>query len=411
MLQLPDYEHSFWRTAYPEALYPALQADLEVEVAIVGGGISGLTAAYLLKQAGLKVAVIEKDTVGGGTSGRTTGKVTSQHNLIYADLQQRLGGETARLYGEANQAAVKQVQTIITAEKIDCDWRREDNYVYTTDIARVKSFREEAHVAAELGLPASFETASPLPFAIRAAVKFSGQGTFHSQRYLLGLAAAVNGHGSYVFEHSNATGIRDGSPGRVRTSRAAVHAKHIIVATNVPTLPLAARGAYCLLEYPQESYIVAGRYTKRLRGMYISPDSGQYSILPVRSGNDRLLLIGGNGHLSGLRLSKEHHWQQLADYAEQHFGITEIVYKWSDRDYMAYDGLPLVGRLYPWSKNLYVASAYRKWGLSNGTAAGMILRDLITGQPNAWATVFTPQRTSAVRSIPHAVGEYISSHF
>jgi glycine/D-amino acid oxidase-like deaminating enzyme len=407
MSELAEVEKSYWRTAYTGTLYPALEGDLEVDTVIVGAGITGLTAAYLLKKSGQKVAVVEKDTVGGGTTGRTTGKVSSQHELIYADLYSRLSPEVARIYGQANQSAVEKVAEIIKTERIDCDWKREDNYVFTTDKGSVEKIKSEAKIAAKLGLPASFTKDTPLPFEVLGAMKFAGQGKLHSQKYVLALAKAVNGQGSKVFEKSNVIGIRDGQPGRIKTKKGSIRAKHIIVATNVPTLPLMARGAYCILEYPTESYIIVGTPTKNIKSMYISPDSDNYSILPFESDKQKMLLIGGEGHISGLRGSRQARFEKLAAYGEKHFGIKSIQYKWSDRDYLAYDGIPLAGKAYPWSKNLYIASAFRKWGLSNGTASAMILHDLIMGVPNEWASVYNPMRTGPISSIPRVARQHI----
>ena len=405
MLNLPTTRSSYWRDAYPAAaIYPQLAQNLTVDVVIIGAGITGLTSAYLLKQAGLRVVVLDKATVGGGTTGRTTGKVTSQHNLIYSELQQRLGTAAARVYGEANQAAVERVESIVKSIGIDCDWVREDNYVFTTDDSQVATFQKEAQVAASLGLPAAFVTEAPLPFQIKAAVKFSGQAKINAQKYLLGLARAVDGDGSFVFENSSVGRIHDGKPGYVKSNGKTITAAHIIVATNVPTSPLMARGGYCLEEYPRESYIVAGRLPKAIKGMYISPDKQHYSILPVGdSSAERTLLIGGQGHLSGLRGSTTKRYQKLADYAEEHFGVTEITHCWSDRDYLGYDNIPQIGKLYPWSKHLYVGTAFKKWGLSNGTVAAIILTDLITGKQNPWAETFRPNRLKSVASFPHAV--------
>jgi len=409
MLSLPNNELSLWRSAYDNCKYQSLNSDIQVDVAIIGGGISGLTSAYLLKQAGLKVAVLEKRTIGAGTTARTTGKVTSQHNLIYNKLQRRHGHAVAQSYADANQAALQLVESIIKKENIACNWKREDNYVFTTDPRRVESFKSETEVAQQLGLPASFEANSPLPFDTSAAVKFSNQASFHSQRYLLGLAEAIYGKGSYIFENSNVTSIKDGSPARVKSNGHTVSAKDVIVATSVPTLPLVARGAYCLLEYPTESYIVAARLPedRQLTGMYISPDNSHYSILPVNINGENLLLIGGGGHVSGRRLRKKAHYQPLADYAEGKFGATSIAYHWSDRDYLGYDDVPLIGKLYGWSKHLYVATAMMKWGLTNGTVAGMILRDQITGQNNQWAHAFSSTRKRPVAAIPRTAVEHI----
>jgi glycine/D-amino acid oxidase-like deaminating enzyme len=407
-MQLPDGEKSLWREAYNGPVYPAIAEDIQVDVSIIGAGITGLTTGYLLKEAGFTVAVLDKDTVGGGTTGRTTGKVTSQHGLIYHELSKSLGMDKTRLYAEANEAAVAMVDSIILQENIDCDWQRDDNFVYTADPAKVQLFQQEAKIAADLGLPASFVSELPLPFEIKGAVKFTDQGKFASEKYLLGLAKAVHGNGSFVFEKSRVSGIHDGNPCRVTAGKAKVISKSIIIATNVPTLPLIARGGYCIMEYPTESYIISGPYNgEELKGMYISPDKGHYSILPVELNGERRLLIGGGGHLSGMRVSKDRRFNRLAKYAEGHFGVTSFTHKWSDRDYISYDKVPLIGKLYPWSKHLYVGTAYKKWGLSSGTMAAMILTDTISGKDNHWAPVFTPQRLKPITSIPKAVLEQV----
>jgi glycine/D-amino acid oxidase-like deaminating enzyme len=121
-------------------------------------------------------------------------------------------------------------------------------------------------------------------------------------------------------------------------------------------------------------------------------------------------LIGGGGHFSGLRVNREKRYQKLANYAEERFGVTEITHRWSDRDYLSYDGIPLVGPLYPWSKNLYVGTGFKKWGLSNGTAAAMILCDLISNKENPWASTFYPHRPRLVTSIPRVVIENIKAN-
>jgi len=383
---------------------------LNVDIVIIGAGITGLTSAYLLKKSGYKVAVLEKHTVGGGTTGRTTGKVTSQHNLVYDDLKKRLGVEVAQIYAQANQAAVELVASIVKQEKIDCEWQRQDNYVYTDDPEAIELLKQEAKTATALGLPASFEKTTPLPFKTLASVKFSGQSKINSQKYLLGLAKYVNGNGSYVFENSTVKRIRGGKACYVKTKKAKVHAKQIIIASNVPTFPLLARGTYCLFEYPVESYIVAGITTKKLDGMYISPDKNNYSILPAEIDGVRHILIGGEGHFSGFRFNRKKKFQKLADYAEKHLGVTKITHKWSDRDYLGYDGIPLVGPLYPWSKNVFVATAFKKWGLSNGTAAAMILKDLALRENNRWSSTYYPHRPRLITSIPRVVLENIKGN-
>src|SRR5687767_11999568 len=125
MIKLPNEETS----SLGESTYHQLREDIEVEVAVVGGGITGATTAYLLQKSGMKVALVEKNSLGSGTTGGTTGKVTSQHGLKYADLYHRFGEQTAKTYGEANQAAIEKIENLVKKEKIKCDWSRDDNYV------------------------------------------------------------------------------------------------------------------------------------------------------------------------------------------------------------------------------------------------------------------------------------------
>ncbi|HEX5447949.1 MAG TPA: FAD-dependent oxidoreductase, partial [Candidatus Saccharimonadales bacterium] len=256
-----------------------------------------------------------------------------------------------------------------------------------------------AKVAAGLGLPASFETQTDLPFSITAAVKFSGQGHFSAQKYLEDLAKKLNGNDSHVYENTKAIGFTGGV---VKTAGGKVTAKNIIIATNVPTFPLLARGAYCALEYPTNSYLIAGRANIKLRDMYISPDSNHYSLLPVGDDKDQILLVGGGNHIPGLGRAKPSQ-QKLADYAQKHFGMKEVKYRWHARDYLAYDGVPLIGKLYPWSRHIYVATAFKKWGLSHSMVAGILLRDQILGENNPWAELYSPQRLSPLLSIPLAM--------
>ena len=193
-------------------LTPPLNAPLDVDVAVIGGGIAGLTAALALKRAGQTVAVLEAARVGTGVTGNTTGKVTSLHRLAYSELAARHGAGTAATYGQANEAAIEHIAGVVAAEGIDCGFRRVANYTYAESGPALELVREEAALAGRLGLPASFTTDVPLPFAVMGAVRFDGQAQIHALRYVQGLARAVNGDGSFVFEESPATGFRDGSP-------------------------------------------------------------------------------------------------------------------------------------------------------------------------------------------------------
>lgn len=406
----PDNSDSYWLRDGVNIVYPKLQEDIEVDTVIVGGGITGLTIAYVLKQTGRKVAVLERRTIAGGTTSGTTGKVTSQHGLIYAELVKQFGQKNMQMYADIYTTAMRDIESLIQDENMECEWSQQDNYVYTTDTNKVGQFKNEAEVAANLGLPASFETDLQVPFEVHGAVKFANQAQFNSNKYCHELARRIAGDGSYVYEQSKATRFEDGSPARVLTEDGSVTAKDIVVATLVPTLPLIGRISYGIFESPQTSYIVAGKTDSPLQGMYISPDKNHYSILPVKNGNEQYILIGGEAHLPGLGRSHPRK-EKLAEYAKQWFDVKNIEYQWGAMDYTAYDKLPLIGKLYPWSKNIYTASGFKKWGLSTSMVAAIIIRDLVDGKATPTAHLFRTHRASAPLALPKMIVRSVKSKF
>lgn len=395
--------NSIWYKDSKQQEYPSLHQDLEADVVIVGGGIAGMTTAYILKKSGYKVAVLEKHNFSSGTTCGTTGKVTTQHGLIYADLVHRFGRIKAQTYAHAYMSAMKRIESVISDERINCDWEKSDNYVYTVSSKKISKLKQEAEVVASLGLPASFEETSELPFDIKGAVKFKNQAKFNAVKYVAGLAQLINKDGSYVFEDSQVKSFKNGKYRGVTTKFGSVRAKHIVVATKIPPYPLIARFSYALLEYPQTSYIVAGP-AKKLNGMYISVDKNQYSLMST--GNS--LLVGGEGHIPGIgRPSKK--FNKLATYGKTHFNLQPGDYEWKAMDYIAYDKLPAIGKLYPWSKNIYVLTGFKKWGLTTSMVGAQIIKDLINNKETPTTKLFYPHRLSAPLAIPKAIKEYFTS--
>ena len=241
MVRIPSKGTSLWVETAPHATYEPLKGDLNVDIAVIGAGIAGLTTAYLLKQRGKQVAVFDKRRVGGDISGFTTGKVSSQHGITYSDLIKEFGRNTAKLYGKANQDAIKLIEDIITTENIDCAWKRVDNYVFTEKPEEGSRFRQEAADAKKLGLPATFETTLPLPFATAGGVRFKNQATFHVGRYLHGLAAAIDGEGCKVYEHTKATNLSDGRQCHFSTPNGTVTANAVVLRPIYPVRSLLTR--------------------------------------------------------------------------------------------------------------------------------------------------------------------------
>lgn len=277
---MPRYE-SVWIATSEEPGFGALEAPIEVDVAVLGAGIAGLTTALLLKNAGLRVAVVEAAGVSRATTGHTTAKVSAQHGLIYDTLSSKFGNDGARAYGQANLAAVDLVEALVREHGIACDWERRAAYAYTEQDSQVSQIEREVDAARQAGLPASYTEETDLPWSVKAAVRFDNQAQFHPRRYCLALATLVDGDGSRVFEQTRALDVEDGSPCVVKTERHDVRAAFVVLATHLPFLDQGAFFAKC---HPEREYVLAAALKQPVsKGMYNRWSSDtQHPPAPIR---------------------------------------------------------------------------------------------------------------------------------
>jgi glycine/D-amino acid oxidase-like deaminating enzyme/nitrite reductase/ring-hydroxylating ferredoxin subunit len=387
---LPGRPQSLWMGTTPRTDFPPLEGDLRVDVAVLGGGIAGLTAATLLKEAGRTVAVVEARRIVEGVTGNTTAKVTSLHNLLYRDLVHEHGEAKARVYGEANQQAIERVARFVSDRKIACDFERADAFTYTERAEDVARIEEEAQVARRLGLPADLTTDVGLPFEVKAAVRFTGQARFHPRKYLLALARSIPGDGSAVLEETTALDVSDGDPCEVKTDKGRVHAGHVIVATHQPFV---VRGFYFARMTLKRSYALALRIDGPVpRGLYISTDPNFRSMRPQPHEGGDLLILGGEPHRPGQGGDTAEMVRRLEAWGRERFRVRSVEYRWATQDNVTPDRVPYVGRLVPGSKRVFVATGFGGWGMTNATAAGMLLTDLVQERENPWADLFDPRR-------------------
>jgi glycine/D-amino acid oxidase-like deaminating enzyme/nitrite reductase/ring-hydroxylating ferredoxin subunit len=408
---LPGRPTSVWMDTAPHTTYAPLDASLTVDVCVVGGGILGLLTADQLKRAGRSVALLEADRVATGVTGYTTAKVTVLHGLIYDHVRSRFGEEGARHYAEANAAGLALIADRIAQDGIECEFRRRPALTYTGDERELDSLRKEVEAARAAGLDAELVNDVDLPWKVAGAVRIGDQAEFHPRRFLLAIADAVSDGGSHVFERTRVTGVDDGDPCRVRTDGGAeVTAGAVVIATHYPTLD---RGLFFARLSAERSYALGLRVRGRVpHGMFLSTESPAHSVRATPYDGDELLIVGGESHKTGTSDPVER-YEALEAWARVRFDVRAVEYRWSAQDAMPADGIPYVGKLSPIARRVWTASGFKKWGITNGAAAALMLSDAILERENPWLDTFDANRFKPVAAAPTLLKEQLSvgAHF
>lgn len=382
---------SLWLAALPASGYPPPTSLRTFDVLVLGGGITGLTTALLLKRRGARVAVLEAGRVGAGVTGNNTAKVTALQATRLSSIRRTRGEEVARAYAVHSAAAVEQVAALAAEEGIDCDLQRRAACTVAVQAAALPAVQAEADIAVRAGLPVVMTDGTDLPYPVVGAARLDDQIEFHPVRYALGLAAAVDGDGSAVFENTRALRLHESRPVRVDTSQGTLTAADVVVATHYPVWD---RGGYFARLEAMRSYCIAVRPRGGpARSMSITADSPTWS---YRSAGD-LQIVCGQGHSSGARGVDGGVWSRLEEHAREHWDVEEVTHRWSAQDPVAYDHAPMIGGYTPVSAHLHVATGFAKWGLTGGTMAAGIIADRIAG--DGGDTVFSPHRVSP-RGLP-----------
>ncbi|MCM1162230.1 MAG: FAD-dependent oxidoreductase [Roseburia sp.] len=366
---------SIWKKTIEIEERPSLAGDIETDVLIIGAGMAGILTGYMLMEAGREVTVIEAEAIGSGQTGNTTAKITSQHNLIYDRLLQTVGKEAAREYANANEAAIREYSRIIEKEKISCEFRTCDAYLYSRRGA--EGILREVEAARLLGLKAEFTKETELPFPVEGAVRFRKQATFHPLKFLKAVAGRLT-----VFGHTKAL---EAGEQAVKTTGGMIKAKEIVFACHFPFLNVP--GYYFMRMHQERSYVIAYEGVPVVENMYLGVDEDSLSF---RSYGEYLLLGGGKHH-AGI-------WEPGMGYesieleADKYYKNRKEAARWSAQDCMTLDGIPYIGRFSSSMQHVYVATGFGKWGMTSSMVAACLLRDMILKQEAVNEKVFSPQR-------------------
>lgn len=394
MRALPGRAECCWTAVAPGTAYPRLQGAHTADVAVVGGGIVGMTAALQLARRGCSVAVLEALHVGRQVTGRSTAKITTQHRLIYDHLIRTFGRDAAQIYADANRNAAEFIEACITELGIACDFEKCSAMVWIDpDKVELDAIEREAEAALSLGLPADVLDRAPLPFPTGGALRFTDQAQFNPLLYIVGMAGAVSRAGGRIFEQSRVASIDHEDVWRIRTDEdGEIRAESLFLATN---LPIAGPIDYSIRTQPRCHTAAAFRIRSEHApdGMFISAGQPSHSIRCGRDADGPLLIVLGPHFNTGQEGNVARRFLELEDWTRERFKVGDLVWRWTNEDYDTADRVPYVGAPSDEAPGLYIATGFNAWGITNGTAAGLLVSDLVLGNANAAASLYDPKRT------------------
>ena len=400
---------SVWESSVPQRTFAPLAGDAEADACVVGAGITGMTAAYLLAKAGRRVIVLDRTSVGGGETGQTTAHLSSALDDFFHVLEKVHGAEGARLAYASHQAAIERIGAIAAEEGIACDYRRVDGYWFLDPRHPGDLLEKERDAARRAGAPAEIVERIPgVPFDSGSALRFANQGQFHVLKYLSGLADAVLRMGGRIHTGNEVREVEDGPRAAASGEGFSVAAGAVVVATNPPVHD---RFAIHTKQAPYRTFAVAGTVAAGTLEPALWWDSGDpYHYVrtqPVEGDPSRLWVIAGGEDVKQAHADDaEARYARLEAWARQRFGIGSAELRWSGMvmepaDYLAFIGRDPAGR-----ENVYVSTGDSGHGMTHGTIGGMLISDLVLGRPNPWETLYDPSRkTLSVDSVAEFVGE------
>ncbi len=396
-------ESSWFSTAPALPAFAPLREDLRAEVVIVGGGIAGLTTAYLLSKEGRDVVLLEDGELASGESGRTTAHLSNALDDHYFNLESLFGKEGARLAAESHSAAIDRIEQIIKDEKIACDFARVDGYLFLHEEGNAKDLRKELDAAHRAGLREVeyLADAGDVGFRTGECLRFPNQGQFHIIKYLSGLAQAITRHGGRIFTQTHVTKVAGGGEAYAETTEGhTVRASAgIVVATNTPfndqVVMHTKQGSY-------RTYVIGARVPKGSVAPALFWDMGDpYHYVRVQGGPTGLrggadydvLLVGGEDHKVGQEDHPEGAFDRLEAWTRERFPyLTGIDFRWSGQVQEPSDSLGFIGRNPLDDDNVFIITGDSGHGMTHGTIGGLLVTDLVLGRENPWAQLYDPGR-------------------
>ena len=358
---------TIWRAKAIKPDYPSLTEDTEVDVAIVGGGITGITTAYLLSKTGLKVALFESYQVGCGTTAGSTGNLYTMVDSRLHHVQAKFSDETAATVAGSRTTAVDLIENLVQKYDISCDFKRQPWILYTESGQKDETIEKEKKTLKKYGLEVQEVKELPLPFKTEQAIKVENQAQFNPSAFVTGLAQKAENKNCRIYENTPVHHIEKGKPHILHTPNAKVKASKVILATHTP------KGVYALQTaiYPYREYALAVKLKSGVypEGIFWSTDSKTHpSLRSYETDEGKFLISVGYHHKVGQEEPGKDYFRNLEKNLRKNYDVESVAYKWSAQHYKSSDGLPFIGE--STDDNIFIATGFSTDGLIYGVVSG-----------------------------------------
>jgi glycine/D-amino acid oxidase-like deaminating enzyme/nitrite reductase/ring-hydroxylating ferredoxin subunit len=385
----------YWSLTAKLPQFDSLFSDLQVDVVVVGGGLTGITTAYLLKQAGAKVALLERARCAAADTGHTTAHLTYVTDYRLEQLVKAFGREGAKAFWEGGMAALDQIAEIVSKQEIDCEFKWVPGYLHgqlTKEDARDrKSLEEDADLARELGFDAEF--VERVPYANRPGIRFANQAKFHPLKYLAPLLQAIPGGGSYVFENTEMSQV-DSEPLTVHAGKHRIRCEYLVIATHTPLIGKSSTSSATLFQSKlalYTSYVLGARLPRGIVPEALFWDtSDPYYYLRVETRSDHdYAIFGGEDVKTGQEKDPEAVFRRLGEQLRKVLPAAQIENRWLGQVVETNDGLPFIGEN---EGKQFIATGFCGNGFTLGTLSAVMARDRYLGRSNPWFDLFRVDR-------------------
>lgn len=372
--------------------------DLETDILIIGGGITGISTAYFLMNSNKKVTIIDKSTIGMGVTCKTTAKINYLQGIIYQQLEKNFDIKTSKLYFDSQLEAIELIKQIIQKEKIDCDLEKCDSIIFTKKKSGFSKIETEQKILKSWGVKCKTINTLQIHFPIQYGISVPNTYTFHPLKYINSLKKVINKKIN-IYEHVMALEItKKNDIFEIKTNQGIISSKYVIVTCHYPFF---IKPSFIPIKtYVEREYVNASKF--KIDDNYFTAISIDSTLHSIRFYKD-YIIYGSNKHRLTNKIEYKNNYEKSKNDFKRLFS-KEPEYTWMNQDIVSNDGLPIIGVMDKKQPNLFVATAFGAWGMTNGTIAAKILTDIILGKDNKYIDLFNPQRINTTNIVNSIVG-------